>query len=80
MVSEEDFQSFSQVISLWELYVSPSLMNLYMKFHYIWLTDIRDIQFRSYQNDLVCIQNVKKTALRLATFFFSYQTGNYKIP
>ena len=55
MVSEEDFQSFSQVISLWELYVSPSLMNLYMKFHYIWLADIRNIQFRSYQNDLACI-------------------------
>ena len=39
---EEDFQTFSQVISLWELYVSPYLMNLYMKFHHIWLTDIRD--------------------------------------
>ena len=43
MVLEEDFQSFSQVISLWELYVSPYLMRLYMKFHHIWLTDIRYI-------------------------------------
>ena len=43
MVSEEEFQSFSQVISLWELYVFPYLINLYMKFHHIWLTDIRDI-------------------------------------
>ena len=34
MVSEEEFQSFSQVISLWYLY---------MKFHHIWLTDISDI-------------------------------------
>ena len=43
MVLEEDFQSFSQVISLWELYISPYyLMNIYMKFHHIWLTDIRD--------------------------------------
>ena len=47
MVSEEDFQSFFQVISLWELNVSHSLMNLYMKFHHIWLTDIRDILLKA---------------------------------
>ena len=40
MVLEEDFQSFSQVMSWWELCVSPYLMNIYMKFHHIWLTDI----------------------------------------
>ena len=43
MVLDKDFQSFPQVISLWELYVSPCLMNFYMKFHHIWLTDIRDL-------------------------------------
>ena len=45
MVLEEDFQRFSQVISLWELYVPPYLMNLRMKFHHIWLTDITDILY-----------------------------------
>ena len=40
MVSEEDFQSFPQVLSLWELYVFPYLINIYMKFHHIWLTDM----------------------------------------
>ena len=43
MISEEYFQSFPQVISLWQLYFPPYLMNLYMKFHHIWPTDIRDI-------------------------------------
>ena len=47
MVSDEDFPSFSQVISLWELYVFPTLMDLYMKFHHIWLTDIRDILLKA---------------------------------
>ena len=37
MVLEEDFQCFSQVKSLWELYVSPYLMNLYKKFRHFWL-------------------------------------------
>ena len=36
---------FPQVISLCELYVSPYLMNLYMKFRHIWRTEIRDILF-----------------------------------
>ena len=70
--SEEDFQSFSQVISLWELYVFNYLVNIYMKFHHILLTEIIDIllkQFRSYQNDLACIQNVKKTVLAIFCFF-----------
>ena len=69
--SEEDFQSFSQVISLWELYVFNYLVNIYMKFHHILQTEIIDIllkQFRSYQNDLACIQNVKKTVLAIFCF------------
>ena len=78
MVSEENFQSFSQNISLWELYVSPSLMNLYMKFHHIWLNDIEDI-FLNHQNDLACIQNLKETALRLAIFCVSSFDTNWKL-
>ena len=49
-VSEEDFQSFSQVISLWELYVFPYLMNIYMKFHHIWLT--------TFESNLVAIKMI----------------------
>ena len=130
MVSEEDFQSFSQVISLWELSVSPSNES-FRKFYHILRADIRDIllskcelmmsdtiplpyqymyltwhfssgelkrqlrmqgapnpsificfkQFRSYQNDLTGIQNVKKTALAIF-YFSSFDTncGSYKIP
>ena len=47
MVSEEDIQKYSHVISLTELYVFPYLMNLYMKFHHIWQTDIRDILLKA---------------------------------
>ena len=45
--SEEDFQSFSQVIGLWELYVFNYLVNIYMKFHHIFLNEIRDILLKA---------------------------------
>ena len=47
MVSKEDFQSFFLSYKS----MGPYLMNLYMKFHHIWLTAISDILLSKCEKD-----------------------------
>ena len=45
MVSEENFQCFSPSYKSKGVLCFPNLMNLYMKFHHIWLTERYTFEF-----------------------------------